>query len=147
MDKNQTVAAMVRARKSHETQMAKIEASLSGEKVENPAPLLKTSCDFGKWLYSPENHIEEILGELFYVKLEKAHAQWHAEYARIYHIFYKEEKKGFFSSLLGSHKIDDLEIDKAKLYYMELEVTTKELLHVFGSCERRISAMSDTKFH
>jgi hypothetical protein len=148
MDKNQTLEAMLKARKSHETQMTKIEAALNGERVENPTSVSKRSCNFGKLLYTEENHMEEILGELFYDRLEKAHAQWHLEYARIYNIFYKEEKKGFFSSLLGSsQKVDGLELDKAKLYYLELEETTKELLNVFGSCERRVSAMSEAKFH
>ena len=147
MDKNQTLEAMVAAKKSHETQMAKIEAAINGENVENPTAVAKTMCHFGKWLYAEENHIEEILGELFYEKLEKAHAQWHTEYVRVFNIFHKNKKSGFFAGLLGSNKVDDLEIDKAKLYYRELEVTTKELLHVLGSCERRISAMSEAKFH
>lgn len=147
MDKNGTLEAIEAARKSHETQMAKIESAINGESVDNPTEVAKTLCKFGRWLYSDENHMEEILGELFYEKLEKIHAQWHQEYSRIYEIFFKEKKGGFFSGLLGSHKVEEFEIDKAKLYYTELKVTTKELLHVLGSCERRVSAMSEAKFH
>jgi hypothetical protein len=147
MDKNQTLEAMAAAKKSHETQMAKIEAALDGESVDNPTEVAKTMCKFGKWLYTPENHMEEVLGKLFYDKLETAHAQWHMEYAKVFNIFYKDKKKGFFANLLGANKVDDLELDKAKMYFIELQETTKELLHIFASCERRVSAMSEAKFH
>ncbi len=40
-----------------------------------------------------------------------------------------------------------MELDKAKLYYSELEVTTQELLKVLGSSERRISALPESKFY
>jgi hypothetical protein len=147
MDKNQTLEAIEMAKNAHENAMAKIETAMNGDKVETPTPSAKTMCRFGKWLYAEENHLSEILGELFYNKLEKAHEQWHLEYTRIFNIFFKEKKGGFFSGLLGGNKVDPLELDKAKLYYSELEVSTKELLHVLGACERRVSAMSEAKFH
>ncbi len=52
MNKTQTLEAIEIARKSHETQMAKIEAAISGEKVENPTAVAKSMCNFGKWLYA-----------------------------------------------------------------------------------------------
>jgi len=148
MDKNQTLEAIEMAKKSHENAMAKIEMAINGDKVDSPTPAAKSLCKFGKWLYNEENHLEEILGELFYTKLERSHAQWHDEYLRIYNIFFKEKKGGFLSGILGGgHKVDPLELDKAKLYYLELEETTKDLLHILGSCERRVTAMSEAKFH
>ena len=147
MDKNQTLAAIEMAKNSHENAMAKIETAMNGDKVDNPTPVAKTMCKFGKWLYAEENHLVDILGELFYNKLEKAHEQWHGEYVRIHSIFFKEKKSGFFSGILGGNKVDPLELDKAKLYYTELQVSTKELLSVLGSCERRVSAMSEARFH
>ena len=147
MNRNETLEAIAKARSSHESQMTKIENLIAGEEVASPTALPKTQCAFGKWLYAKENHLEEILGSLFFNNLETKHAQWHSEYIRVHDIFFKEEKKkGFFSNLLGSKKIDDLEIDKAKLYFTELSVTTKELLAVLSSCERKVSAMSDSKF-
>jgi len=147
MDRNQTLEAIEKARNSHQSQMSKIEKLIEGEDVETPTAVAKTQCAFGKWLYAKENHLEDILGSLFFTNLEKQHAQWHSEYVRVHEIFFNENrKKGFFSALLGTNKIDDLEIDKAKLYYKELQDTTNELLHTLASCERRVSAMSDSKF-
>jgi hypothetical protein len=40
-----------------------------------------------------------------------------------------------------------LELDRAKLYYSELEETTEELLKALGSSERRIGALKESKFY
>jgi hypothetical protein len=47
---------------------------------------------------------------------------------------------------MGTPKIDEMELDKVKLYFSELKVTTKELLKILGSSERRISALPESKF-
>jgi hypothetical protein len=64
---------------------------------------------------------------------------------RIYKIFFLE-KKGFFSKLFGK-KIEPFELDKAKLYYKELEDVSKELLHAIDATLRRINALPESKFH
>lgn len=147
MDKAGTIEAIENARKAHEKQMKKIVALLNGKEVENPTAVLKTECDFGKWLYGDESNLKEILGALFYTNIETLHAKWHIEYSRLFEIFFKnEKKKGFFSKMFGSDKIDDMELDKAKLYYSELEGTTKELLQAIASSQRRIEALREEKF-
>ena len=148
MDKEKTIGAIVNARKAHEIQMKKIAALLKGKEVENPTAVLKTECEFGKWLYDEDNHLKEVLGELFYSNLETLHSKWHVEYKRVFDIFFKnEKKKGFLSNFFNSDKIDDMELDKAKLYYFELEATTKELLRVITSSQRRIEALNEAKFY
>lgn len=147
MNRNETLEAIEKARNAHESQMSKIEKLVHGEEVAHPTAVAKTQCAFGKWLYGKDNHLEELLGSLFYNNLEQIHAQWHSEYVRVHQIFFNEKKKkGFFAHLVGTDKVDDLEIDKAKLYYTELQATTKELLSVLASCERRVTAMPDSKF-
>ena len=147
MDKLKTLEAVKNARKSHESQMAKIEAVINGHTVDTPTVVSKSKCNFGLWLYDDENHIKEILGSQFYDKIEFLHAQWHTEYTKIFEIFFKEEKKGFFEKILGSKKkVEGMELDKAKLYHENLLITTKELLKVLVSSERRIEAMSESKF-
>ena len=147
MNRNETLEAVEKARNSHESQMAKIEKLIAGEEVATPTAVPKTQCVFGQWLYAKENHLEELLGSLFYKNLEEKHAQWHSEYIRVHQIFFGEQKKkGFFAHLIGADKVDDLELDKARLYYSELQGTTKELLSILASCERKLSAMSDSKF-
>jgi len=147
MDKLQTVEAIVNARKAHESQMKKIEALLKGKEVENPTAVLKTECEFGQWLYDDNNHLKELLGELFYTNLETLHGRWHIEYSRLFEIFFKPKKKGFFSKAFGGDKVDGMELDKAKLYYSELEATTNELLKAISSSQRRIEALKEEKFH
>ena len=147
MDKIQTLEAIENARNSHLSQMEKITAVINGEKVNNPTAVSKTQCTFGKWLYSDENNLKHILGALFYNNLETMHAKWHNEYVKLFDIFFKDEKKGFFSKLVGANKIDPMDVDKAKLYFSELESTTAELLKILASCERRITALSESKFH
>ncbi|WP_324172530.1 CZB domain-containing protein [Sulfurimonas sp.] len=147
MDKIKTLESIQNARKSHEAQMSKIKAAIDGEKVDNPTAVVKTKCAFGMWLYDDENHLRYIVGSLFYDNMEKLHAKWHDEYFRLFNIFFKEEKKSFFSNIVGSSTISEMELDKAKFYYSELEETTQKLLKVLGSSERRISALQESKFH
>jgi len=147
MTKEQTIDSIKKAREAHELQMDKIEAIISREEVENPTAVEKTKCEFGQWLYADTNHVKEIIGHQFYENLDLQHEKWHREYIRIFNIFFKEKNKGFFSKLLGLKNIDPLELDKAKLYYAELQETTKELLKALGSAERRIGALNESKFH
>ncbi|MDA3908037.1 MAG: CZB domain-containing protein [Sulfurimonas sp.] len=147
MDKTKTLESIQNARRAHEAQMSKIKATIDGDKVNNPTAVAKTKCAFGKWLYDDENHLRDILGSLFYDKIEVLHAKWHNEYFKLFEIFFKEQKKGFFTKIFGSAKITEMEVDRAKLYYSELEVTTQELLKALGSSERRISALPESKFY
>ena len=147
MDKNATLEAIQKARIAHESQMQKIETLLNNEKVDNPTAVLKTECAFGKWLYAEDSNLKKILGALFYSNIEIAHAKWHSEYTRLFDIFFKDTKKvGLFSKLLGSSKVDGMDMDKAQLYYSELKNTTKELLKVLDVCERRVQALNESKF-
>ncbi|MEA3370979.1 MAG: CZB domain-containing protein [Campylobacterota bacterium] len=147
MNKEETIEAIANAKKAHENQMKKIVALLNGKEVENPTAVSKTECDFGKWLYADNNRLKEILGTLFYTNLETLHAKWHMEYSRLFAIFFKSKKRGFFSKAFGSNKVSDMEFDKAKLYYSELEATTKELLKAIASSQRRIEALNEGKFY
>lgn len=148
MGKEKTLEAIQNARDAHKSQMDKIKSLLAGEKVKDPTAVEKTQCAFGKWLYDEENNLPRLLGSLFYTKVEVHHAKWHTEYIRLFQIFFKDEekKKGFFAKFLGEPKINDMDIDKAKLYYSELEVTTGELLKMLDSCERKVNAMNEEKF-
>jgi len=151
MNKVQTLELIEDMRKSHELQMYKIDALLSGEEMQDLISTAKTECFFGKSLYLNEKHLKNVLGALFFEKLEHIHERWHVEYYKIYQIFEgyikaKNEKKGFLSKIMGKKKIDEMELDKAKLYYSELKITTKELISILEMCVRRLSALNDSKF-
>ena len=146
MTKEETLAAILQAKKAHQFQMQKIEQAILGEKVDNPTALSKKECDFGHWLYG-DIETKILLGEQFFHKLDIAHERWHYEYKRIYDIFFANEKKSFFSGIFSKSGISEMERDKAKLYYTELQETTKELLQILAACNRRISALNESKFH
>ena len=148
MTKEDALAAIKKAKEAHEAQMQKIETALNGKEVTNPTAVEKTKCEFGKWLYDPDGHVQEIIGSQFYENLDVEHEKWHREYLRIFNILFKGQKKqGLFSKILGKPAVDPLELDKARLYYTELQETTAGLLKALGSAERRISALQETKFH
>jgi len=151
MDKIQTLNLIDKIKVSHELQMHKLELLMSGKDVESIAPLTKTECELGKLMYNNEEALRMVVGSLFYEKLDAIHEKWHNEYSNIFNIFdeyvkYKSSHKGLFSKLIGVKKISDMDMDKAKLYYSELKLTTQELLHVIDISRRRISALADTKF-
>lgn len=147
MKKEKALEAIEKAIESHKAQMAKIERLVYAQTVENPTAVSKVQCDFGKWLYNKENHVQEILGNQFYERLDTLHEKWHKEYFKIFKIFFPDDKKGFFSKLIGSKQVDTLALDKARLYYTEIGETTHDLLVVLSSSQRRMSALSESKFN
>ncbi|MDD2790829.1 MAG: CZB domain-containing protein [Sulfurimonas sp.] len=146
MDKAQSLEAIKNARKAHELQMKKIVALINGEEVENPTAVNKTQCDFGKWFYAEDGHLPKLLGALFYNELEVMHARWHMEYVRIFEIFFQNKKQGFFSKMIGVNRVSNMDLDRAKLYYSELEATTNELLKALAVSERRLGALNESLF-
>jgi hypothetical protein len=147
MTKSETLEAIKKAKEAHELQMQKIKTAIDGKEVDNPTALKKTECTFGQWLYNDDSQIKEIIGEQFYSILDGEHSKWHAEYRKIHEILFSDtKKKGLFSGLLKKKSIDPMELDKVKLYYMELEDTTASLLQILASCKRRVSALPTSKF-
>ncbi|MEA3330956.1 MAG: hypothetical protein U9Q29_04600 [Campylobacterota bacterium] len=146
MDKIQTLHFIEEARRIHESQMYKIEVLLSTKEIDNLLAVPKSECEFGKMLSSNEVFLRHILGTLFYENLDEIHSRWHSEYYKIYNIFFKKEKKGLLSKIMGSNKVSEMDIDKAKLYYSDLKITTAELIKVITQCQRRVFALSNSKF-
>jgi len=147
MTKEKTIESIQKAREAHMLQMNKIASIIKGENVDNPTAVSKNDCDFGHWIYDDSNQMKRLIGSQFYEKLDKQHNQWHTEYLRIYEIFFAGNKKGLLSKLLGRKSVDTLALDKAKLYHSELKVTTEELLKVLAAAERRLGALSESKFN
>jgi len=147
MTKSQSIEAIDNARLAHIQQMDKIEAILHGQNVDNPTSVSKMKCDFGQWLYGKENEsIQSILGAQFYEQLDVMHERWHSEYAKIYDILFKEKKQGLFSKMFNKNKIDSLTVDRVTIYYVELQETTKQLLHILDKSKRRMEAINESKY-
>jgi len=146
MNKEEMLLSIERAKHAHLEQMYKIDALTKGKKVKNPTPIGKMNCECGGWFYANEKLMKDILGLQLFERLDMYHEQWHTEYLHIYDIFFKNRNKGLFSKLIGSDKISEMDLDKAKLYYVELKETTDELLKVSNAAERRVAAVGDAKF-
>ncbi len=145
MNKQDTLDSIRNAVNAHKIQMEKIKKAIDGYSVENPTAVKKTECDFGIWIYDKDSNLRNILGSLFYDKIESFHTQWHDEYMNLYQVLFKKEDKGFFAKFI-TPKVDEMELDKAKLYYSEILLTTSELLKALAIAERRIEALQESKF-
>ncbi len=140
------VEAIESAKQTHIQQMKNIEEKIAGKMVTDSTALGKTECACGVWFYSHEKEMKEILGMQFFERLDKHHEQWHMSYASIYKMF-TQEKKGFFSKLLHSDESESMRMDRAKLYYSELQKDTEELIKSADAAIRRILALPESKFH
>jgi len=147
MNKAHTVQSIINIIKDHNLKMRIIQDALKGQKIYETIPKEPKLCIFTIWLKDGDNHFKEILGTLFFGNLKKLHTQWYSEYIKIYNIFFKEEEKGILSRLLHAPKANEMDIDRAKLYYLDLEKYSQELLHSLASSKRRLEALNETKFH
>jgi len=146
MTKSELVDAIENAKHVHQEQMDKIESEIAGEKIENPTALGKMDCECGIWFHSHTKLMQDILGLQLFERLDKSHEKWHMDYVNIYNLFFKEKKKGVFTKILGFGKPNEMTLDRAKLYYQELQKDTDELLKISDSAIRRVLALSDSKF-
>lgn len=146
MQRAQMIKAIESAKETHLNQMDKIFSVIKGEEVENPTPVNKMECECGVWFHDSANMMKEILGAQLYERLDKLHEKWHIEYLNIYNLFFVEGKKGIWTKILNLAGGNDMKRDKAKLYYSELQETTKEILTLSDSALRRINALNKSKF-
>ncbi len=147
MDKEKTIQSFQNAKKVYDEQMEKLEVAMDGSNIKIPKAALQTAEVFGEWFYLNNDNLRSILGSLFYDKIETLHLRWHEEYIKTFDIFFQKQKKGFFQNAFGSSKVTGMELEKAKSYYKELKLITKELIKVIDSSERRLSALAESKFN
>ena len=147
MNKSQMLLAIESAKKIHLEQMDKIQSALNEKEVEHPTPLNKMQCDCGVWFYENEAILKDILGAQLFERLEKHHDDWHREYEKIYAVLFQQDNaQGFFAKLLQSKTKDSLVLDKARVYFCDLQKKSEILLHVSESAIRRVAALSESKF-
>lgn len=146
MEKEELINSIENAKIMHQEQMYKIESALKGKNIKNPTPLGKMNCECGVWFYTNAKLMQEILGMQLFERLDAYHEKWHNEYSKIYNLLFNTKNDGLFSKLIGKHTVSDMDLDKVKLYYLELKVTTQELLKISDSAKRRVAAMPKSKF-
>lgn len=146
MKKNETLKAILSAKRAHLDRMNRIKTRLKGESEEELTMISKKECGFGAWFYS-DDRLKSMLGTQFYGNLESIHLKWHLEYRKLYELFYENtNKKGLFSKLMGKQKVSQMVLDKANLYYSDLEMTTNELVKAIDASYRRLNALNESYF-
>ena len=140
--KSEFIDSLLEVKKYHQRQTRKIKLLMIDVQVEGIAPINKKESFVGQWFYE-QPLSREYLGSQLYEQLEMLHTQWHMHYAKIYQIFFK--KSGFFKKL-SQQKPSEFELDKAKAYYGDLEIVSEEFLSTISTCEKRLHALSESKF-
>ncbi len=143
MTKQESVEALELAQKQHEHGMGKIKGILANKDMGELPSLYKTNCQFGTWLYDPNNNLKSLLGSIFYKELDTLHSQWHLEYRELYLLYFTQPDSDGISK---QKKVTQMELDKAKYYYNELTHTTEKLVNSLSSCKRRLEALAPSKF-
>lgn len=146
MKKAVVLRELENTKRVHIEQMEKIELLLEGYFITEPTELAKTDCEFGRLFYGNKDDFLPLIGAQFFHKIDLLHEKWHNEYANVYEIFYKVRDQGIFSKLRGTHKIKQVEYDKANMYYSRLNKTTTQLLRMLDISIRRVSSLNDSKF-
>lgn len=148
MQRESIIKNIEKARKSHLTQLQKVQFLVRGIPLDvDPTAVSKHKCLFGSWLYADEAFLKKALGASFFSEVEELHAQWHDEYQKIYQIYYVDSSKGLLSKLTGKKgKVSSLEQDKAKTYLAGLDQTTQELIKKIDILKRRINSLSPSHF-
>ncbi|MDH4944622.1 CZB domain-containing protein [Sulfurimonas sp. C5] len=147
MKKNEMLEAIALAKETHQRQMDKIKQIIKGKDVEEPTALGKMECECGQWFYSNKDTMTQILGHQLFERLDKIHEQWHKDYARVYQIHQKlQKKKTSLLSKVFNGSISSLDADKLKLYYKELSQITDDMFREADTALRRVAALPDSKF-
>lgn len=147
MKKEHIIHAIEAAETYHEEQLDKVARLIKGEKIENPTPISKEACKFGKWLYGEAKDIQSILGLQFYDNMEIMHGFWHSEYKKIYDIFYDLDKNIVLSFLFGNRrKVEADMLKKAQEYFEELQSITQNLLKALHVSKKRVLVLSESFF-
>jgi hypothetical protein len=131
----------------HQEQLQKVSRLLGGEKLKNLTPVDKDTCNFGVWLYTDGRLVEKLLGLQLYENMELMHTFWHAEYKKIYEIFYDTKKHRILTFFVGNKRqVSSVMLQKAKVHFLELQEITKNLLKALYVVKKRVLALGDNCF-
>ncbi|MDA3908580.1 MAG: CZB domain-containing protein, partial [Sulfurimonas sp.] len=137
------------AKSAHIKWVQKAKLLINGIDVkEDSIPVDSTECKFGQWFYSEGQVLNALSNNPVecMVKIERLHFNLHDVYMNIFNIYFNKPKGGFFSKLFGQKTtVEDYEADKAKQYYANLEIISKELLEELNRLERRLIAVSEDR--
>jgi len=149
MNKEHILEHLRSAKSAHIKWVQKAKLLINGIEVKEDAiPVDSTECKFGQWFYGDGQVLNALSNNPVecMTKIEQLHFNLHDVYMNIFNIYFNKPKGGFLSKLFGKkNTLDDYEIDKAKQYYANLEIISKELLDEINRLERRLIAVPDER--
>jgi hypothetical protein len=149
MNKEHILEHLRAAKSAHIKWVQKAKLLINGLDIKEDAiPVDSTECKFGQWFYSEGQVLNALSNNPVecMVKIERLHFNLHDVYMNIFNIYFNKPKGGFFKKLFGKkNKLEDYEIEKAKQYYNNLELISKELLEEINRLERRLIAVPEEK--
>ena len=147
MTRENILEEIQKAQDSHNDQVKKIEELFNGYKVEKPTPKDRKKCDFGLWLYGPNNRIKELVGEEMYENIVRCHDEWHIDYNEIYEVFYNKPEQNFLEKVLHIQKnMDPVTFQMSNFYHREIIVASCKLGCHLDECKKQILALDESKF-
>jgi len=147
MNKQNTLVSLEEIMKEHNIRMRKVKIVVKGEVIHDNKANLPKECVFSNWLNDENKNLKNILGPLFFGNLKRLNLEWYREYMKIYNIFLKKKQQGMILKLLSGSKVNEMDIDMAKMYYFDLEKKSDEFLKALGSSQRRLEALKEEKFY
>ena len=149
MKKEKVLKQLITAKEAHISWVNKAESLVKGIKIEESViPVKETDCKFGCWFYSEGQKLSNLRNnpQENVDRVESLHKDLHNEYAKIYHIYYVKDTRGFFSKLLmKKRKISENDKKIAKEYFEKLGDISIDLLDEIDRMQRRISAISPSE--
>ncbi len=136
--------ALLNAKITHKVQMNTVNSSIKGKILPDSMILDKEICGFGKWLYDDKSNLKDLIGSLFFTKLDEEYTRWLSECSKIFKILSKNEKPSLLSSIFKKKEV--MKFEKATIYFEQLKNTSNNLQRILMSCERRLSALPESKF-
>ena len=146
MNKKQILESIEHVRQIHKTNLQHIDFCLKGMPLkERPISPDPTTCGIHQWFIDEAQTLIPFLGAAFLKELTALHEQWHDEYAKIFSIYYPNDKgNDLFSKLFKSKRktLSQLEQERVRSYYNDLQQTSELFFHKLNRLERRIQVVS-----
>ncbi|MCI5121846.1 MAG: hypothetical protein D3908_11775 [Candidatus Electrothrix sp. AUS4] len=146
MDKNEVVATLKNAARSHKKWVSDALALIEGVPLEkDKVPVNPTECEFGDWYYTVGQKLNDIPG---FKDIEESHDKLHKTYMEIFAILFGETEPSFLGKIFGRSrkKVVAEQRERAMNKYYILEESSKSIINQLAQVEKLVMAISDKQF-
>ena len=150
MKKEEILQHLIEAKKAHIQWLEKAKLLVNGIKIkEYSIPIDATECEFGKWFYSDAQKLSALSNNPLECmqSIELLHFELHTIYLKIFHIYFNDEEKGFFSKIFSFKKkqITPTQQQQAMEHFYQMEKISHDLVAQIEKLHRRILAIPEEK--